>query len=215
MAKRESQGLQIALILVVMLAVLMAITTIVFWNQAKNRGVELASAKNDSQQAQTRLRDTVGENQSLKEMLGYPPDQAIDKITEGFEPDKQKFGANFPDENQNYRQLPEFMGATIDTLHFRLKASEDRVGELEQANANLLDEKNKAVEIEREASEKANQDLLKVRAAIRTRPAEDGRQAARMETLQNSNSSKNWPSRTRSCKANHRTCRRNRNPCRG
>jgi hypothetical protein len=164
MAKRESQGLQIALILTVMLAVLMAITTIVFWNMAKKTGAELTSVKNENQTSQTRLRDTVGENQALKDMLGYTRDENIEAVKTAFEQDKLKFGPNYPEENQNYRQLPEFMANTINDLHTKLAESEDRIRQLEQKNNNLLEEKNKAVEIEQTAHETAAQDLLKVRA---------------------------------------------------
>ncbi len=167
MAKRESQGLQIALILTVMLAVLMAITTIVFWNMAKKGNAELASLKNENQTAQSRLRDTVGENQSLKEMLGYTPDENMESINTTFAEDKQKFGPNFPEENQNYRQLPEFMSTTINDLHSKMAEAEERIRQLEQKNTNLLEEKNKAVAIEQKAHEDAAQDLLKLRAQFK------------------------------------------------
>ena len=46
MAKRESQGMQIALILLIMFCLLFAITTVVFWNQSKKANAEVAQLKN-------------------------------------------------------------------------------------------------------------------------------------------------------------------------
>ena len=164
MAKRESQGLQIALILTVMLAVLMAITTIVFWNMAKKGNAELASLRSENQTSQTRLRDTVDQNQALKEMLGYTADENIETVKEEFELAKQKFGANFPEENRNYRKLPEFMANTINDLHTKIAETDARLRELEQKNTNLIEEKNKLVAIEKDAHDKAAQEVLNLRA---------------------------------------------------
>ncbi len=56
MAKRENQGLQIALIVLVMFTVMFAVTTIVFWNQSKNLRAEADQLRTDTQRANDQVR---------------------------------------------------------------------------------------------------------------------------------------------------------------
>ena len=53
MASRESQGLQIALILLVMLTLLLAVTTFLYYRKSEERGKELAEAKANELAAKT------------------------------------------------------------------------------------------------------------------------------------------------------------------
>ena len=59
MARRESQGLQISLIVFVMLTVILAVTTYVYWSQAENRNRELDAERTKSDTLQSE-RDPGG-----------------------------------------------------------------------------------------------------------------------------------------------------------
>jgi hypothetical protein len=162
MAKRENQGMQIALILLAMVTVLLAVTSVVFWNQSKNLGAEADQLRSDTKTANDTVRRVVDENQLLKGMLGYAPDESADTIQQAYQQDMLKFG-QYPEENQNYRHLPEYLSSIIQEQYTKLNEANSRIQELEQTNARLAQEKEQEVGVERKARETATQDLLSER----------------------------------------------------
>ena len=52
MARRESQGLQITLIIFVMLTVVLAVTTYIFWSRSENLSQERPTLQNGERDAQ-------------------------------------------------------------------------------------------------------------------------------------------------------------------
>ncbi len=160
MAKRESQGMQIALILLVMLSVLFAITTVVFWNIAKNTKAELAQKTSSEQSANANMRKTIDENQQLKVMLGHTADVPLDAIQNGFKTDMEKFGANFPAEERNYRALPEFLNTTNMQLHGELTSAQARINELESSNTQFKKEMDQQIAAARKEKDDATKEYL-------------------------------------------------------
>jgi hypothetical protein len=80
MAKSEHQGLQIALILFVMVAVVLAITTFVFYRQADERGKLKEAADKGKQDADTQKNDADSRLQYALHILGVEPlDEAQEK----------------------------------------------------------------------------------------------------------------------------------------
>ena len=81
MAKRESQGLQIALIAFVMVTVLFMVTTVLFWKQ---KDTATALADENQKLLETRsaeLRTAQTENADIREkLLGYPRDKSYAEI---------------------------------------------------------------------------------------------------------------------------------------
>jgi hypothetical protein len=168
MAKRESQGLQIALILLVMLSVLFAITTIVFWNIGKNAKAELVQKRTEATDATSRMRSTIDENISLKNMLGHTAEVAMPEIEKTFGTDMQKFGSSFPKEEQNYRKLPDHLGNTNLQLHDKVATAIERIQELEKTNEQLNKEKETQIAAARKDKESAKQEYLKERSNFDT-----------------------------------------------
>ncbi len=60
MARRESQGLQITLIIFVMLTVILAVTTYIFWSQSENLGQQVAELRTQNATLQVRQQSGVG-----------------------------------------------------------------------------------------------------------------------------------------------------------
>ncbi len=154
MAKRESQGMQIALILTVMFAVLFLITTVVFWNISRNAKAEAEQASAKATEAQETMRATISDNQTLKIMLGHAVDANMTTIEEQSTTDMSKFGASFPKEDRNYRKLPEFLSLALQQLHGKLAAANNRIAELDKTNQQLLAEN----QAQQAASQKAIDD---------------------------------------------------------
>lgn len=164
MAKRESQGMQIAMILTVMFAVLFLITTVVFWNISRNLRAEVEQANAKANDAQSSLRATISENQSLKRMLGHPENEELQKVEKQYADDMTKFGPSFPQEEQNYRKLPEYLSLAVQQLHGKLTAANSRISELESSNQQLQ----KDVESQAAAAAKALDDAKNEYLAERT-----------------------------------------------
>ncbi len=80
MAKRESQGLLVAVILLVFFALLMCVFTYYFWSQSSRLHQELEAAENSMRDKERVSNQRALENQTLKEMLGQAPDEKIEAI---------------------------------------------------------------------------------------------------------------------------------------
>ncbi len=99
-------------------------------------------------------------------MLGHAEDEEFAAIETAFTEDMQKFGTNFPQENQNYRKLPEYLTSTVQQLHDKLAESDDRIRQLDAANKQLTTEKENQIAIERKAQEDASKDLLEAKSDL-------------------------------------------------
>ena len=71
MASRESQGLQIALILFVMVTVVLGVTTYMSFRRSEEKIKEAAAARAETRQRQEMLLAREFESQALKHVLGY------------------------------------------------------------------------------------------------------------------------------------------------
>lgn len=166
MAKRESQGMQIAVILLVMLSVLFAITTIVFWNIGKNAKAELDQKSTEATDATQKMRSTIDDNFKLKNMLGHTAEVSMEQIQKAYDTDMLKFGSSFPKEEQNYRKLPEHLGNTNSQLHDKLASATDRIKELESTNEQLKQEMDNQIALARKDKDNAKQEYLAERSAF-------------------------------------------------
>lgn len=104
MARRESQGLQITLIVFVMLTIILAVTTIAFWNKSKGLTEENASLTSANQQATSERNQAVEEAQRLKTWIGHEPQASIETIEQEFNADMASYGRSAP--TKTYRGLP-------------------------------------------------------------------------------------------------------------
>lgn len=131
MAKRESQGMQIALILLVIATVVLCIATYFFWSQGQKAQKQADSLREQSQQNDRNLRDKVTENQKLKGYLGVDPGSSnTEEIDQSYANDMQLFGQSVPEADRNYKNLPAHLAATI-------KDKNAQINELKAAEAKL------------------------------------------------------------------------------
>ena len=159
MAKRESQGMQITVILLVMLSVLFAITTIVFWNMSKNAKADAEAKRQQASEADQRVNRTITENQNLRRMLGHAEDEDFAAVEKIFNDDMNTFGPSFPKEKSKIiGKLPEYLATINQQLHEELSTASTRVKELEGKVADATKEKEKHIGIERGAKVKAEEE---------------------------------------------------------
>ena len=143
---RENQGLQIALIVFVMLAIVLGVTTFLFYRKydesfrnAEDNMKMTAKAQADQKQAESDCKD-------LKRMMGFPESKAIADIRTQFEGDMKLCGS-WNEEVRYYHPI----------LHQLLDAVKSRDGKLEDANKKLAD---------------AQDEILRTKASIDTQVEE-------------------------------------------
>ncbi|TWT31997.1 hypothetical protein [Blastopirellula retiformator] len=126
MAARESQGLQIAVILLVLLVAALGITTYVFYAANDKSKLDAEAANQRAQEEQGRSRTYLAERNELKVMIGHSEETPMDEIQEAFGDDMKTFvadeGAQAPTV-QNYRQVPGVMQASVIKLEKQLADS--------------------------------------------------------------------------------------------
>lgn len=170
MARRENQGLQIAVILLVLFSVIMSGLTYMFWS-GKQKAVQAATAANEAKTAaETSFSAMSLDNQNLKKMLGAAPDAAMTEIDQAFARDMELFAATVAEEKRNYPFLPTFLMGEIRQRDDNLKEERDRVAKLkadmDALTATTAAELAKVNEARTEAANKlleATNELAKVR----------------------------------------------------
>ncbi len=155
MAKRESQGLLVAVILLVFFALLMCVFTYYFWSQSSRLNQELEAAENTMQEKDRVSSQRSLENQELKKMLGLAPDEKIEAIQTQYTDDMNLFGESVPAENRNYHELPIYLVNAVRQLGSKLDQAS-------QTELQLKKEKEQALAEERARTKQAEDQLNQV-----------------------------------------------------
>lgn len=155
MASRESQGLQVALILFVMITVVLAVTTYVYFRKSEELARRVETAENEKTTATNATMTLDFENQLLKHYVGYAPksdndvkslkqsltgNADIEAIAQAFDQDMATYGAGLEANKLNYRNLPENLITTIRVRNEHLGDSTKRESLLEKERDKIRDD---------------------------------------------------------------------------
>ncbi len=88
---RESQGLQVLLIVFVMLTVVLGVTTYLYCKRADEATKAVAAANSGKQQVETEKKDVEKERDDLKRWIGFPTN-STEEIHKQVDEDMQAFG---------------------------------------------------------------------------------------------------------------------------
>ncbi len=172
MAKRESQGLQIALILFVMITVVLAVTTFVFYRKTEQMAGEVDAAEQAAKSANDSADQENFFNQYLKHIVGAKTlseaelnvivpsvegDEEMAAVHASYQQDMGTYGEGLPQEKLNYRELPALLLQAIRKLNIatttmsldnnNLIAERDRIKVDSQKTIDIANsEKQKAVD---------------------------------------------------------------------
>ena len=123
---RESQGLQIALIIFVMLTIVLAVTTFLFHSRYTEA---LKSAKDDQDratQAMTKASNKDAECADLKRMIGMS-DKSLADIREQFDKDMKAYGSNYPEDARFYNTMLNRLAEAFDDRSKEVKTLKDKL----------------------------------------------------------------------------------------
>lgn len=174
MAARESQGLQVALILFVMVTVVLAVTTYMYFRRAEeNVQKYLAKAEEAKREKDTTMKLQF-ENQILKHILGYDRktdaelasikqslggNEQMKQILDNYDKHMKMYGAGYAGQDLSYTTLPGHLIAAIN----------DR-------NKNLVNADTVAKDLERQ------RETVKAAEAARAKKAEDMLASVQMDS---------------------------------
>lgn len=147
MAARESQGLQIALIIFVILTIMLTVSTYFFFSSYQKEVAAKTSADEASKKAQAATSTAINEFETIKVSIvgAKQTDKLEPDIKKLLEDDVKAYGKGISGDNQNYHFLAEHLGK-------ELRNANTRIAELTAKNTALTekiksDETAKAAEI--------------------------------------------------------------------
>ncbi len=119
---RENQGLQIALIILVILTLFLGVFTFVFYKQYQQQRLKAEAAEQEANDATTAANKIQEDFNLLKERAGFAASETIDTITEDVNRDMQTYVATLVDDESisNYRdalkELARVLGERNESL---------------------------------------------------------------------------------------------------
>jgi hypothetical protein len=183
MASRESQGLQIALILFVMTTVVLAITTYVYFRKAEEQIKKAVAAEELRKQEKDRGDGLEAENQLVKHVLGFErkseadvgrlktvlaANKAILEVMNSYEQDMAQYGSGLPEEEKTYRNVPKALLGVIQKRNTELADANAQVNAYKAEKEQLRDQETKRfAQVEAELN-KAREDYASVRTNFNT-----------------------------------------------
>lgn len=135
MASRESQGLQVALILFVMVTVVLAVTTYLYFRRAEENVQRYLAKAEEAKREKDATMKLQFENQVLKHILGYDRkteaelnsikqglggNKQIEQILADYDKHMKMYGAGYAGQDLSYTTLPEHLIAAINARNKNL-----------------------------------------------------------------------------------------------
>ncbi len=160
---RESQGLQIALIVFVMLTIIFGVTTFLVSREYKKATALAESAQADKQSAEEGQRAALDENIRLKQIIGQPDTATRDVIDQQFNNDMQTYGKDFGNLSPDYHSLSEALYRELQNKESALQAEKKRSADMQARNQRLEADKEKQIQQHVASVKKATQDLQQER----------------------------------------------------
>ena len=144
MARRESQALQIFLIVFVILTAVFALTTYLTWNSAQAYSQQVAELQTRSRESDNAARQALDEQNELKVMIGHSADTPLDAIKTQFEKDMSTFGGT-DESQQSYMSVPGILLAKYQAEIQTNNTNLAKIKDLESEIATVQQEKTSAI----------------------------------------------------------------------
>jgi hypothetical protein len=182
MATRESQGLQIALILLVMITLLLAVTTFLYYRKSEERAQEVTAATEAQTAAEQAYNVVHYKVEALKQMIGAQDAlekaevdslksaewsdkiQDIETIETSYQQDMAMFGEGLDKAKLNYRGLVDSLGNSLRQLNQDLVDQADAQKNLFKGKEAFEKQESDRAKAALAAQQAAEADLGKVRA---------------------------------------------------
>lgn len=190
MASRESQGLQVALILFVMVTVVLAVTTYLYFSAAERERQKAEAAEARARQSDDTVNSLEFQNQIFRHVLGYEmrnrdelnsivqslqdtSREEMEQALADFQQDMRVYGVGFQDQVLNYRTLPSHLLAVVNDKNSKL-------AEADRLQAELVAERNRIQETEERRLAKVQAELVSTQQELRAEREKFNRERQRI-----------------------------------
>lgn len=168
---RENQGLQIGLIAFVILTIVFAVLTFMFFKQADERGMKAKAAEESEAKKSKELKMVSDENDALKEeLIGIAKTEPIGAVRDAFNKDMQSYASAYEKPMQKYREAVKRLHSDLQRKNEALAAEQTTVKDLTEKLARLEEVKQPQIDSSMAQAKKLGDDL-----AARTKAFEDDR----------------------------------------
>lgn len=160
---RENQGLQIAVIIFVILNLVLAVTTFVFFKQYDEASKRAVAAEQQAQENKRAADNTLRDNEQLKQYVGVPTTMKVDEIGEQVRTDFDTYAPNYQGETRNYHSVLEYLATTLKSTNESLAAAQAENEQLKEQIRQLEVSKAPLVAQEQSRADTANNQLAQER----------------------------------------------------
>lgn len=176
MARRETQGYQIAVVSLLIVWVITAVFMFFFANKYKTAAAQSEKDQADSRTAQDAVRKAEEDMSKLKTWMGFEPTAAVAEIERvafgqkaegqpGTPGEIEKFAPTLPEAQRTYRAALEATAASLTDAQNNLRIAQTEVQTLKDRNEAREAAKDKQIAEHRQELEKARQDLTAMTSA--------------------------------------------------
>lgn len=176
-ASRESQGLQIAVIIFAVLTIILAVTTYIFYAQSETARKDMEAAQTAKKQADDKFAAVFYQNQALKFVIGYgsvdrptvlaakPPGGADDPVVvdvlRKFDTDMAMYAQQVGEQGaSNYVVLPNFLLGIITNKQVASVDASEETKRVQAKSTQDLTAEQARTKVAEDAQAKAHADLL-------------------------------------------------------
>jgi hypothetical protein len=162
---RENQGLQIALIILVILTIGLMVATFFGWKGYQEefiRANEADKAKSDARATATSVQNEANE---LKRMMGFQDSDPLGVIQEEKENDMRDYAGTIDKNSQVYREVLKLLARELEQKESALSAELDAVQKLKTRNEGLERAKEQQIQVATKRADEAEADRDNERTA--------------------------------------------------
>lgn len=111
--RSESQGLQIALIMFVILTLILGVTTFVFFKQYDEQREKTKKFEKQVADLDKQSRSLLEDLSLVKGWIGHAENSSMDQVRDGFDKDMASYGSTLPPGEQDYRSALEQLADVV------------------------------------------------------------------------------------------------------
>lgn len=163
MARRDNQGIQIAMIVFILTTLLFMVTTYFGYSSSTTLKGQVAQLEGDLQSANGNLSSAVTFATNLKTLVGLDGAMDDDAAHEAIRVAVQEtYGQGLPAENQNFIAISEHFVKRLQDVSGQLGQSAQDNSKLQQQLAAALTDKEQTVKVHQEEAQKAHAQQIKL-----------------------------------------------------
>jgi hypothetical protein len=164
---RENQGLQIALIVSVMLTIILTVTAFLLYRNYDEACIREKAANTKATDADKQAKTAVEENNRLKQLIGVPVTETMQKVDELFKKDMETYATGLQEEKRVYREVLRELSSTLRDRGEEVKVVKDNLKKLTDEYEAHKASKNAEVQKFEAAANSASKDLADERGKFK------------------------------------------------